>query len=426
VARDEHVIVDVEDRLDPFPRIASGLSVLPFGNGRSYGDCCLNAGGALLNTRSLDRFIHFDRQSGWLSCEAGVLLGEILQRVAPLGWFLPVVPGTQYVTVGGAIANDVHGKNHHGAGTFGRHVRRLELLRSTGERFSCGPDSHPDYFAATVGGVGLTGMITSAQLQLRRVSGAWMEVESIRFANLEEFFELSESSNDEFEYTVSWIDCLASGKDLGRGILQRARHSTESLPGQTRRRHFRVPFTPPVSLVNAASLRLFNSVYYHKQYTRIRRTLEHFQKFFFPLDNIRNWNRLYGSSGFYQYQCVIPPACAREAVAQLLRTIARSGLGSFLAVLKQFGPARSPGLLSFPRQGLTLALDFPNRPERVVPLFTELDAVVGDAGGRLYPAKDGRMPGNLFRAGFPEWTTFSRYTDPRCSSNFWRRVRSPV
>ncbi len=427
VIRAPHTMYGMHGRSDAFPALPAASTVLPFGNGRSYGDSCLNVGGALLQTRGLDRFIGFDRETGVLACEAGVLLAEILRLVVPGGWFLPVVPGTCFVTVGGAIANDVHGKNHHLAGTFGRHVRRFELLRSDGTRLVCSPTENADWFAATVGGLGLTGVVTWAELQLREIHGPRLDVESVRFANLEEFFALCAETERSHEYTVAWIDCLGRGKHLGRGILQAANHareqtSTAPAPG----RNITVPFAPPVSLVNALSLRVFNTLYYHRQVGRLKRASEHFQTFFFPLDRILHWNRMYGPSGFYQYQCVVPTAVAREATTELLDTISRSGWGSFLAVLKRFGSLVSPGLLSFPREGITVALDFPNRGAGVERLFQSLDRIVSQAGGALYPAKDGRMPGALFRSGYPRWQEFSRYIDPACSSSFWRRVTENV
>ncbi len=412
-----HVLYRLSSRYDRFP--AAPPSVLPFGNGRSYGDSCLNVGGALLQMRSLDRFISFDRATGVLACEAGVLLAEILDLVVPAGWFLPAVPGTCYVTVGGAIANDVHGKNHHQVGTFGCHVRRLELLRSNGDRLLCSPGDNPQMFAATVGGLGLTGVVTWAELQLRRIPGPRLDVETIRFANLDEFFKLSEESERTAEYTVSWIDCLGRGKHLGRGLFQRANHAAGP-PASVRQ--LSVPFPLPVSAINALSLRVFNTLYYRKQWSRLKRTSEYYRSFFFPLDSILHWNRLYGPKGFYQYQCVIPAPAAREAIAALLDTIARSGQGSFLAVLKQFGTVTSPGMLSFPRPGVTLALDFPNKGARLERLFEKLDRIVSGAGGALYPAKDGRMPAELFRGGYPRLQEFSQYIDPACSSSFWRRV----
>jgi FAD/FMN-containing dehydrogenase len=423
VIRAPHVVYGMHSRYDSFPTLPTAGTVLPFGNGRSYGDSCLNIGGALLQTRALDRFIRFDRDTGVLACEAGVLLAEILRLVVPAGWFLPVVPGTCYVTVGGAIANDVHGKNHHRAGTFGRHVRKLELLRSNGTRLSCSPTENPEWFAATVGGLGLTGVVTCAELQLRPISGPRLDVESIRFGNLDEFFALCDESERDYEYTVAWIDCLGRGKQLGRGILQRANHPTEQpRSGAVSERRLAVPFQLPVSLVNGLSLRVFNTLHYHRQNGRRRVTSEYFQSFFFPLDSILYWNRLYGPAGFYQYQCVVPAAGAAAATARLLDTIARSGLGSFLAVLKRFGGLESPAMLSFPREGVTLALDFPNKGAAVARLFESLDHIVSDAGGTLYPAKDGRMPGTLFRSGYPRWREFSQYIDPACSSSFWRRA----
>jgi FAD/FMN-containing dehydrogenase len=421
VVRGEHSSVSLQSRRDPFPQIDGVETVLPYGNGRSYGDSCLNVGAGLVQTRKLDRFIRFDRENGVLACEAGVLLADILQIAVPAGWFVPVTPGTCSVTVGGAIANDVHGKNHQGIGTFALHVRRLELLRSDGQRILCSATENPEWFAATVGGIGLTGIVTWAELQLRRIPGPGMDVETIRFHNLDEFLALSADSDRDFEYTVAWVDCLARGNRLGRGLFQRANHVAVQAENKPRRQ-LAVPFTPPFSMINAASLRIFNTAYYHAQTRDRRRALIDYAPFFYPLDAILHWNRLYGPQGLHQYQCVVPSAVGRDATAQLLQAIAGSGQGSFLAVLKMFGPLTSPGMLSFPRAGLTLALDFPNRGERLERLFSNLDAIVKDAGGRLYPAKDARMPGSLFRSGFPRWQEFSRYIDPRCSSTFWRRV----
>jgi FAD/FMN-containing dehydrogenase len=422
VIRAPHLVLQPTDRHAPFPDAGAHHSILPFGNGRSYGDSCLNSDGALLLTRFLDKFIAFDVETGVLTCESGVQLCDILQVALPRGWFLPVMPGTRFITVGGAIANDVHGKNHHVAGTFSRHVRRFELLRSDGQRMLCAPDQNVQWFAATVGGLGLTGLITWAQIQLRRVPGPWMDVETIRFANLAQFMGLSAESDGGFEYTVAWVDCLARGTQLGRGLLQRAHHAPGPNGVARAPRALSVPFMPPFSLINHASLRLFNTAYFHRHSSARSQSHAHFESFFFPLDGIRNWNRIYGPRGMYQYQCVIPERVAEDGTAALLRAIARSGLGSFLAVLKRFGDLPSAGLLSFPRPGVTLALDFPNRGERLERLLRTLDTIVADAGGRIYPAKDGRMPGSLFRSGFPHWERFTGFIDPACSSNFWRRV----
>lgn len=398
--------------------------LLAYGNGRSYGDVCLTESGTLLLTRGLDRFMEFDPRSGVLRCESGVTLAEILSLVVPQGWFLPSTPGTRYATVGGALANDVHGKNHHVAGTFGHHVRRFELVRSSGERPECTPDQHEDYFRATIGGLGLTGLISWVEFQLIPIQSPWMWVESRRFGSLDEFWSLNRQAEAQWPYTVAWIDCLASGKARGRGILMAGQHAPPqaTLPS-FKERSRRIAIDPPMSLINSLSLRVFNALYY-RQPVKPRGALQHYQSYFYPLDAIHNWNRIYGRKGFFQYQCVLPPHLAQEGVAELLNTIAASGQGSFLAVLKTFGDKPSLGMLSFARPGTTLALDFPNRGEETQRLLASLDSILRETGGALYPAKDARMPADLFQSGFPEWERFSDYIDPAFSSRFWRRVTS--
>lgn len=416
-------VVGVFDRHAELP-LTHGVTHLPYGNGRSYGDSCLNDGGVLLHTRGLDRYISFDADTGVLECEAGVLFAEILEQAIPQGWFIPVTPGTKFVTVGGAIANDVHGKNHHRAGTFGRHVMAFELVRSNGERLFCSPSENEDWFAATVGGLGLTGLITWARIQLRRVMSPWMSTEVHRFESLDGFFRLSAESDRDYEYTVAWVDCAAAGRQLGRGLFTRANHAPAApdCRPEAPSRRLRVPLTPPFSLINSLSLRAFNALYYRRQRQPVAYATTHYEPHFYPLDGVLDWNRIYGPQGFLQYQCVVPPASAPTAIEELLRLIAQSGSGSFLAVLKQFGNMASPGMLSFPRPGTTLALDFPNHGQRTLDLLGHLDDVVAKAGGAVYPAKDARMSGRRFRQYFPNWESFSRYLDPRFSSSFWRRV----
>jgi FAD/FMN-containing dehydrogenase len=414
-------VIPVDDARRPLPMFDG--TALPFGNGRSYGDSCLNPDGNLLHTRMLDRFIEFDPATGVLRCEAGATLTEILEIVVAQGWFLPVVPGTRHVTVGGAIANDVHGKNHHVAGTFGHHLRRFELLRSDGSRLECVPENADGMFEATIGGLGLTGVVVWAELQLKRIPGPWLEAESIRFGHLDEFFALSEKSARTHEYTVAWVDCLAKDRALGRGHFLRANHAMQKGDkAPNRNARLSIPIQPPLSLVNRFSLSAFNWLYYHRQRTVRRRSTVHFNPYFFPLDGIRDWNRMYGPKGFLQHQCVLPPTNARHAVAELLREISRSGHGSFLAVLKEFGSRPSLGMLSFPRPGTTLALDFPNTGPDVFALLDRLDNIVDDAGGAIYPAKDARMSGAHFRKAFPGWERFRAHIDPRFSSGFWRRA----
>lgn len=399
-------------------------NVLPHGMGRSYGDVCLNSGGTLIHTRWLDRFLAFDAVQGTVRVEAGMTLRTLLAAVVSLGWFLPVVPGTAWATVGGAVANDVHGKNHGVQGSFGHHVLRLGLFGSDGQERTCSQDVEPERFRATVGGLGLTGLITWVELRLERVRDAGLVTRNRRFANLDTWFDLAGPvAQLDWPYQVAWIDCAASGPALGRGWLLEARHATagDGAAPDWRERPRRFPWMPPVSLVNTWSLRAFNAAYFHRPLPPPGQ-VRHYQPYFFPLDAVADWYRLYGPRGFFQYQCVLPPTGQKEALRDLLQRIARKGEGSFLAVLKRFGPRQPVGLLSFPREGLTVALDFANRGEQTLALFHELDAVVRAAGGALYPAKDARMSPAMFQAGFPQWSEFARWVDPQFGSDFWRRV----
>jgi len=391
---------------------------LPFGAGRSYGDVCLNPGGSLWDTRGLDHFIHFDEASGQLTCDAGVLLRDIQRLAVPRGWMLPVVPGTQIVTVGGAIANDVHGKNHHVMGSFGDHVLALRLVRTDGQVVDCGPAVQADWFSATVGGMGLTGLVVHATLQLRRVQGPWLQTETHRYRDVDAFFQLADDSEADWEHTVSWIDCVSRS---GRGLFMRARPAPETQKKEPVVRERTMPFVPPVSLVNRLSLRAFNTAYYYLK-ARPEPRIEHYERVFHPLDSLHDWNRMYGPRGFYQYQCVLPHAVRRDALQAVLEAIRQSRDGSFLAVLKTFGSSEPQGMLSFPMHGATLALDFPNNGGATLALFERLDAIVAEAGGRIYAAKDARMPRSLFEAGFPRLAEFVRYRDPGISSSMSRRL----
>ena len=392
---------------------------IAFGMGRSYGDACLNPGGALWFTRGLDHLVAYDRESGVISCEAGMLLRDIQRLTIADGWLLPVTPGTQLITVGGAIANDVHGKNHHRLGSFGDHVRRLWLARTDGEMIECGPALLPEWFGATVGGIGLTGLIVRAELQLRRVPGPWLQTETIPYGGLDEFFALADSSEDQWEHTVSWIDCLARG---GRGLFMRGNHASLATGPAPSNRSRRMPLVPPVSLVNRLTLRPFNAMYYWLNTRKPGLGMTHYEPFSYPLDNLHDWNRMYGPRGFYQYQSVVPRGVGRDAVAAMLAEVVRSGEGSFLAVLKTFGERQSLGMLGFPCPGVTLALDFPNKGASTLALLAGLDAIVGEARGRLYLAKDARMSRSLFEAGYPRWREFNAYRDPGISSAMSRRL----
>jgi len=408
---------------DPWPA-SDNTSLLAHGQGRSYGDVALNEEGMLLETSGLDRFIQFDSINGVLRCEAGVTLVQILNLIVPHGWFLPVTPGTKFVSVGGAIANDVHGKNHHRTGTFGCHVNRLGLRRSDGSIHVCSPGKNKTLFQATIGGLGLTGLIVWAEIKLKRIKSTAIQQQSIRFDNLEAFFNLSEQSDRDWEYTVAWIDCLAKGKRLGRGIFFRGNHADTPLkkaePDDYASTRFSVPFDMPGLLLNHAAVKLFNQFYYHRPLKA--ESLVHFDPFFYPLDKIGHWNRMYGKRGFFQYQCVIPGDNAQHAMTQILQTIADSGQGSFLSVLKMFGNIASPGMLSFPRPGVTLALDFANKGRKTLDLLERLDGITVANDGAVYPAKDARMSADAFQHYYPQWDEFQQHIDPAFSSSFWRRV----
>ena len=420
LSREPHDVHPLADRHRLPQQLAREAPGLAFGMGRSYGDVCLNPGGTLWKTTGLDRFITFDAVSGRLTCEAGVLLRDIQRLMVPRGWILPVTPGTQMVTVGGAIANDVHGKNHHRLGSFGDSVRCLRLVRTDGQIIDCGPDDEPGWFAATVGGLGLTGVIAEAVIQLRRIPGPWLETETLPYGNLDAFFALADRSEAGWEHTVSWIDCM--NRQGGRGIFMRGNPVDVSERRPPRPHQRTLPFTPPFSLVNRLSLKPFNFCYYHLNRLTAGKAIVHYEPFSYPLDNLLEWNRMYGPKGFYQYQSVVPREHGQEAVAAMLKAIADTGEGSFLAVLKTFGQRPSPGMLSFPRPGVTLALDFPNRGDRTHRLFARLDTIVREAGGRLYPAKDARMPRDLFESGYPRLQEFLGYRDPGIHSALSRRL----
>ena len=418
LGRFDHDVVALSDRHQIVQQLKNSRTGIAYGMGRSYGDVCLNPDGVLWQTTGLDRYISLDETTGRLMCEAGVLLRDIQRLIIPHGWILPVTPGTQLITVGGAIANDVHGKNHHVLGAFGDHLKWLKLIRTDGTIIECGPDLLQDWFAATVGGFGLTGIITEIEIQLRRAPGPWLATETVPYANLEEFFHLADDSEADWEHTVSWIDCVAKG---GRGLFMRGNPTVE-IRQEPKGRKLTMPFVPPISLVNNLSLRPFNMTYFNLKKWQAGKNISHYESFFYPLDNLLEWNRMYGPNGFFQYQSVVPRELGRDAVQAMLKEIAHSGEGSFLAVLKTFGNRQPVGMMSFPQPGVTLALDFPNKGERTLKLLTRLDAIVRVAGGRLYLAKDARMPRDLFEAGYPRLAEFLKYRDPGISSALSRRL----
>lgn len=403
-------------------RQAPANGMLAFGNGRSYGDSCHNDFGVLAAMGGMDAILSFDGDSGLMEAQAGVLLSQVIALAAPHGFFPAVVPGTQYVTLGGAIANDVHGKNHHLRGSFGRHVEALTLLRSDGVERRCSRTENPALFAATLGGMGLTGLILKATLRLMPVSSADI-VQSVQpFSNLEDYFSRAEAIDRAHEYSVAWVDQLASGKNAGRGLLISGDHATESAPRAEAKLPLAVPFVPPVSPLNRLSLGLFNTGYRWAQSRKPGLHLTRFESFFFPLDGLKNWNRLYGPKGLFQHQSVVPLDAAPETVPLLLKAARDAGQASFLTVLKRFGNLKQPGVLSFAREGYTLTLDFPNRGARTLALLERLDAITADAGGAVNPYKDSRMPARIFAQSFPDWRMLEALRDPAFVSDFWRRT----
>lgn len=413
---------------DAIAELISGGNYLPVGMGKSYGDVGITHDAKALSSLALNRLLAFDPKTGVLVCEPGVLLRDIQRTFVKLGWMLPVTPGTALITVGGAIANDVHGKDHHFAGTFGEHVLSFSLVRSSGEVLNCSAQENVGMFRATVGGLGLTGFVSLATLQLKRVAGPYIDSEVIPFGSLSEFFHISRETEEAgWQASVSWFDC--STKKAGRGSFNRGNPSSRKYSDEKEANRLRstnnrlaVPFTPPISLVNKLSLDLFNSGYFNLQQRAAGTKQVHFEDFYYPLDGVDNWNRIYGPRGFFQYQSVVPMEHAEAATQEMLAVIRSSGQGSFLAVLKTFGNRQPAGLLSFARSGVTLALDFPNRGEKTERLMQKLDQIVADAGGALNPSKDARMSRELFHAGFPGIEEFAKYRDPKTVSDFSRRV----
>lgn len=399
---------------------------LPFGMGRSYGDSNLNEDGALLKTPSLKSFLEADWETGIIKVQAGLTLDELLQVSVPKGWFLPVTPGSKFVTFGGAVANNVHGKNHHKVGSFGNFVLSFALHRTDRKTNPaiCTPTKNKALFETTIGGLGLTGVIEWVEIQLKPIESSYLKVENIRYNSLSEFFDLSRESDD-WDYTVAWVDCFAKGKKLGRGIFSRANFAAAGALTPHREPSLTWPFVTPAFFLNKAFIKTFNWLYRKRPGARYN-GFQHYDPFFYPLDGIAHWNRLYGKKGFFQHQSIINLKDAEEAVSEMLKKIEQSGQGSFLAVLKLHGSETSPGILSFCTEGLSLALDFPNKGEKTQSLLAQLDDIVAQYSGRLYPAKDAHMSAKLFQSSYPVWVDVEAKRDPNISSSFWRRVTQEI
>jgi decaprenylphospho-beta-D-ribofuranose 2-oxidase len=412
----------------------AGRGLIARGLGRAYGDAAQNAGGRVLDMTGLRAVRDLDLPGDRIAVEAGASLDELIRLLVPLGRFAPVVPGTRHVTVGGAIASDIHGKNHHLDGTFTDHVESFELLTPAGERLTVTRDGDPDAFAATAGGMGLTGVIVAATLRLRRIETSWIRTDTERARDLDDVMARMEAGDAGYRYSVAWIDCLAGGARLGRSVLMRGDHATaDELPARRRQG----PLVPPRQallaappwvpggLLRRATVAAFNEAYFRRAPRGERGRLEPLHSFFFPLDAVRGWNRLYGPRGFLQYQLVVPFG-AEDALRGALERLSRGGVASFLAVLKRFGP-RAGGLISFPLAGWTLALDVPAAAPGLGPLLDELDELVANAGGRVYLSKDSRLRPDVLAAMYPrleEWNAIRARLDPegRLCSDLARRL----
>ncbi|MGI6458168.1 MAG: FAD-binding oxidoreductase [bacterium] len=384
--------------------ISNHEKVIARGLGRCYGDSALSEN--IISTRRFCRFLAFDQDTGILTCESGVSLEEILDLFVPRGWFLPVTPGTKFVTVGGAIASDIHGKNHHVAGAFSNHVISMDVMLPDGTIRTCSKEENSDLFWATCGGMGLTGLILHATFRLVPIQTSFIRQETVKCENLDAIMDAFEQSKN-WTYSVAWIDCLAKDSELGRSVLMRGEFAVpEELRSEKQKKQmlavpkkFRktVPFNFPNFVLNSMTVKTFNTLYYGKAPDGVKESIIDYDTFFYPLDSIHNWNRIYGKRGFTQYQFVLPLENSRTGLKEILHTISSSGQGSFLAVLKLFG--KQNDLIAFPQEGYTLALDFPISTT-VLALLDELDDMVLHYGGHLYLTKDVRMSEYMFKSSY--------------------------
>lgn len=390
-----------EDTLRKIQDFVKGNNeIIARGNGRCYGDASLSE--HIFSTKRLNKLMSFDRLNGIIECESGVLLSEILEVTVPQGYFLYVTPGTKFISVGGAIASDVHGKNHHAEGCFSEYVLSFSLLNENGDVLSCSRTENADKYWATIGGMGLTGIILSARFKLKNIETAYIRQESIKAENLDEIFNLFDESED-WTYNVAWIDCLQKGAHIGRSIMLRGEHAFKhQLPKNLQENPLRlkkkynptVPFYFPNFVLNNTTVKLFNFFYFKKQAKKEVKNYVDYETFFYPLDVVKDWNKIYGKSGFIQYQFVIPKTSGKEGMRKILETIAKSGNGSFLAVLKLFGRNSPLAYNSFPFEGYTLALDFKVN-SKLKNLVKDLDQIVEEYGGRIYLAKDSMSKSSL-------------------------------
>ena len=365
-----------------------------------------------------------------MECESGISIKEVLDVIVPKGWFLPVVPGTSYVTIGGAIANDIHGKNHHNHGSFGNFIEYMEVLKSNGDYLICSIDENPELFKSSIGGLGLTGIILKAKIKLIKIENNFINTISVQFSSLEEFFNLNLKFENQYDYTVSWIDFDL--KKLGniRGVYHAGNHdkninNSKKVKSRKLKKDIRIkiPFTLPFSLVNNFTIKILNNLYYNI-FSKRSSYNQNYKKFFFPLDTIENWSKAYGPKGFYQYQFLIPSKNAHEVINSISALLKKYNQKPALGVLKSFGNIESLGYISFPKKGITLALDLQNKGEITLKLLNDLDKLILDYEGRLYPAKDCRMSKDTFKTGYKNIEDFKKNIDPKFNSSFFERILS--
>ena len=402
-------------------------TVLPVAYMHSYNDSCLNDRGTLLDTTQLNHLISFDVREGIIRCESGMQLGAILKIVVPKGWFLPVTTSTKNISVGGAIAHDVHGRNHYSAGTFGTHLTQFQLLRSDGSCIICSPESNVALFQATIGGMGLTGLIAWAEFKLKKIQSPLFEMETFQFNSFEESLHLQENSKEKFEHFTTWFDVAGSSEKFLKGLFIRGNHSLQ--PCRQERQKFTIktepiisiPFVGPSFLVNQVTVKLLNFFYFHKELAKYSSKTTTYEKFLYQLDKIGKWNRLLGSQGFQHYQFAIPQKNVAH-IPYIIKIVRQSKAISFQAVMKRFGMKQSPGLLSFPMPGISLSMDFLNQGVKTIKLFKELNQIVSELEGKVYLAKNSVLDRAAFKKFYPSWEEFLKYKDPIFSSSFWRRI----
>ena len=393
---------------------------LVFGNGRSYGDVCFGKD-SIITTNKFNEIIFLDENNGLITCQSGLLLHDLFKQIIPKGWFLSVVPGTQFISIGGAVANDIHGKNHHKKGSFGNHVTEIKVKNSRNQVLTCSRTNNSELFKSTVGGLGLTGIILEVTIQLTKISNVDISQNITPFFSFNEYLEINNLLESEYEYTVAWVDFYDRKKRI-KGIFISGNHSKVGDNLSYKQKRIRVfPITPPFSLVNNFTVSILNKLYFNMN-KNIKNSVVKVNKFFFPLDILHDWNKAYGKKGLVQYQFVLPQDQILESIDQIQEKIIKSKIKPSLTVLKTFGETQPEGYLSFPRKGVSFAIDFPNSGKKLLNLLNELDKVIYQYGGALYPAKDTRMSSKMFRFSFPSLKKFLKSKDPKMNSLFFDRV----